>query len=370
MGDFPLEAQKLEMLGRMTGSILHDINNFLTVIQLNTALLEIGGHDEDERLRIAGEITEACVRASELTRGILTFARRNKKLESARFEVRQLLEELTKFLEVFIAKKTSLRMELGDEALWIDGDRLAINQAVMNLIFNAIDADPSDGILIRCRSTHRPEKAADFVEISVEDTGAGIAPERQKQIFEPFFTTKDGGTGLGLHIVQRVVEKHEGWTEVESEMGRGTCFRLVLPRAQSLAEAPALPPKPQARKGNGETILVLEDDPGIRSLTKQILSANGYRVLEAENEDAARKIWMKHGKEVSLIFADLVLSKSTSGDRLAAEFHHRKPSTKIVLTSGNDSAVKRSAVTLEADFLPKPYTPDELLRQIGSVLDT
>lgn len=359
-GDIPLHSQKMEIMGRMTGVVIHELNNLLTVIQLNAALLEVGEGDEASQA-IAREIVNACEQAASLTRGVLGFSRRNTTSEGP-FEILKALEDVVRFAAIYVKKKTTLSTEFCGGEAWVYGDRSAVSQAVINLIFNAVDASPRDGIVLGVRS-------GDTVEIFVRDTGTGIPQELTEKIFEPYFTTKkeEKGTGLGLAVVRRVAERHGGSVAVSSEMGAGTEFCLRLPKIMPPESQPVAQSCPRREMCGG--VLVVEDDPGIRNLVLKILREGGCRLYEAGTAAEAERVWEEHRGEISLLLTDLVLPGGGAGDDIARKFQDAKPGLKTIFMSGNASALRRNSLPLEANFLSKPFSPQELVRRVSEVLD-
>jgi len=359
-----LLAQKMETVGRMASSVIHDLNNLLTVIQLNAALLEDLGEDPDERARMIGEINRSCEAASELTRHMLAFAR-GKATQVAPVHLQRLLGDLTGFLQCLLPRKAKMETHLCEEPLWVRGDRSALGQAVMNLVLNALDAAPGEGV--RLELVAREGLAV----ISVIDRGCGIRSENLPHIFEPFFTTKPGdkGTGLGLTIVQRVVNEHHGRIEVESEPDQGTTFRLYLPIAaeHSAEVSPAkaeVPTGTPAPAGFDKWILLVEDDPGIRRIAAQMLTKRDYRVLEAADTAEAKAIWQERSADIGLLFTDVILPGSTSGEDLAAELRTMAPELPVLYSSGNAGALRTPGVP----FIAKPYPPEALIEKVKSLV--
>lgn len=357
-----LLAQKMEMVGRMASSVIHDLNNLLTVIQLNAALLEDLGEDPDERTRMIGEINRSCEAASELTRHMLAFAR-GRATQVAPVHLQRLLGDLAGFLQCLLPRKAKMETHFCDEPLWVHGDRSALRQAVMNLVLNALDAAPGEGI--RLELAEREGSAV----IAVIDRGCGIHSKDLPHIFEPFFTTKvgDKGTGLGLTIVQRVVNEHHGRVEVESEPGQGTTFRLYLPIAVE-GPAKAAPAKAgdgvPASPGFDKWILLVEDDPGIRRIAAQMLTKRRYRVIEAGDTAEAKAIWRERSADIGLLFTDVILPGSASGEDLAAELRETVPNLPVLYSSGNAGALRTPGVP----FIAKPYSPKGLIEKVKSLV--
>jgi len=260
-----------------------------------------------------------------------------------------------------------------------------IEQVILNLVVNARDAMPNGGRLTLATSTvsfngdnlseQSERRAGEFVCLSVADTGCGMAPEVKQRIFEPFFTTKEvgKGTGLGLSMVYGIVKQHEGWIEVESQLGIGTCFRIYFPVRQQAPGASVGQEAPTAIEdinGNGEVILVVEDEPGLRDLVKNVLEFYGYRVLTASSGVEAQKVWTKADGAVDLLVTDMVMPDGISGKALAEKLLAQKPGLKVIYTSGYsiDLVHKNFALKQGFNFVPKPFHPVALTRAVHDCL--
>ncbi len=364
----------MEVLGRLASAVIHDLNNLLTVIQLNAALIESGGFEPDEVGPAAMKIGEASQRAAELTRKVLRFARREPE-ESRDLKVGELLDGLVRLLDPLIARRVEVEIINGPGESWVCGNRSAIEQAILNLVLNAVDAMPSGGtVTLSCTEEELGAgevadcAAGKYVVVRVTDRGVGIPLEDRDKVFVPFFTNKSTGTGMGLSIVQRVAELHRGAVEFDTEIGRGTEFRIWLPAAETpLAETEpggdSL--KPELLSG---TVLLVEDDAGIRSLTRHLLEADGLRVLVAATGEEALEIWRARGGEIDLLFTDLVLPGELSGRDVALEILKDRPALPVLYTSGYSSAWGEESFFSAANFLAKPFVPEELRRAITAAL--
>ncbi len=355
------------MIGRLATSAIHDLNNLLTLVQLNASLLEQGGLPEAEVVEIAGKIGQACARSSDLTRKVLDLARRRESVQKP-FDVGLVVRKHTDLVRAFVANRADLTLIIHDEDLWTVGDPSEIEQAILNLILNAADAMPARGqIRVECRGVG---DVPGSVEVVVADNGSGIPEEIRAKIFEPLFTTKaDGvGTGMGLFTVRRVVERHGGSIEVTSETNQGSRFVILLPRVSgqtdALAPAAATPARPMA----GRLLLLVEDDPGIRELTRKILEGAGLRVMDAADGDAAVALWEKHRAEIDVLFTDLVLPGEFSGRDVALRMLADRPDLPVIYTSGfSDSGDEHPYLTPE-NFLRKPFDPSALKGLVESAL--
>jgi CheY-like chemotaxis protein len=258
-----------------------------------------------------------------------------------------------------------------------------IEQVLLNLAVNTRDAMPRGGQLVistalrtldETQAERNPEaRAGQFIRLSASDTGSGIAPEVLPRIFEPFFTTKEvgKGTGLGLATVYGIVKQHQGWIEVESEVGRGTTFNVFLPAIFRAAASPVEPVSTVAARGHGETILIAEDEPALRRLAARILRNLGYEVLEAGSGVEAIQVWEQQGKKVDLLLTDLVMPDGMTGRELARSLETRESALKVIYTSGYAPEMRETAFVFRegTNFLQKPYQAQTLAKAIRDSLD-
>ncbi|HLP00686.1 MAG TPA: ATP-binding protein [Opitutaceae bacterium] len=376
------QAQKMEAVGQLAGGVAHDFNNLLTIIQMQISMLRMRGGLSNETATGIDEIANAAERATNLTRQLLTFSRRQVKA-AKNLDPGDLVGGMTKLLRRVLGEDVILESRFAPELPVVFADPGMLEQVLMNLAVNARDAMPRGGRLLieldaraftEAQARRHPEaRAGEFVCLSVSDTGVGIAPENIVRIFEPFFTTKEvgKGTGLGLAIVYAIVRQHEGWIEVESAVGRGTSFRVFLPalvrKQQGVTEGEA--GGGEQLPGGCETILVVEDEVAVRAVARMALRRLGYTVLEADNAQAALRLWSELGGRVDLLFTDIVMPGGMSGHELAARLQLQKPELKILFCSG----YTREAEAFEpgdgrsASFLPKPYKAGELALAVRRV---
>jgi two-component system, cell cycle sensor histidine kinase and response regulator CckA len=317
-----------------------------------------------------------------LTRQLLAFSRK-QQVQAQDLNLNTVVQGMSQMLMRLLGAPISLEFKVSPELPSVNGDFGMMEQILLNLAVNARDAMPRDGRLtitaaarkIAETEIHRnPEaRAGWFVRLSVADTGAGIAPEILPRIFEPFFTTKEAGkgTGLGLATVYGIVKQHQGWIEVESQVGRGTTFNVFLPaNAQTIASSTLLV-APTTAKGGGETILIAEDDPALRRLAARILRNLGYEVLEAGSGVEAIGVWEHHGKKVDLLLADLVMPDGLTGRELAKQMATREAGLKVIYSSGYSPGIKETAFIFHegTNFLQKPYPADKLAETVRLCLD-
>ena len=377
------QSQKMEAVGRLAGGIAHDFNNLLMVISgYSEFLLERLGAEPHLR-GPAQEIASASERASSLTRQLLAFSRK-QMLAPRIVNLNDVASENLRMLTRMIGEDIDLVM-VPSPNLWpVRADAGQIEQVIMNLAVNARDAMPSGGKLTIETSNvtldedyarvHSPLHPGDYVMIAISDTGNGMDSETQSHIFEPFFTTKGPkGTGLGLSMVYGIVKQSGGYVWVYSEPGKGTTFKVYLPRVTEAGEmvADALPAAaPLADKQPRETILVVEDEANLRRLTRQFLENRGYSVLDAADGAAAVQICVAHQGTIHLLLTDVIMP-GMNGRELAKRVAEIRPNTKVLYMSGyTENAIGHNG-TLDAGIklLQKPFTLQALQAKVREVLD-
>lgn len=375
-------AQKMEAIGRIAGGVAHDFNNVLASIQMQTALMKMDEPLSPTHSEIIREISVAAERASTLTRQLLLFSRR-QTMQSCDLNLNDTVGNLIQMLRRVLGEDVHVDSKLCAEPLTVHADAGMVDQVLMNLAVNSRDAMPSGGRLgittskvdfaIAPRSRSSRARAGAFVCLSVSDTGTGIPPEVLPHIFKPFFTTKEdsSGTGLGLSAIQGIVEQHEGWIEVQSEMGKGTTFHVYLPRVVRPASRPDRPAGVSYVSGGSETILLVEDDSSVRKLACHLLEDFGYRVLEAPNGVEAEAIWKEHREEIRLLLTDMVMPGGLTGRQLAMHLLEQDPGLKVVYSSGYNPEMAGTQLVLEKGFhfVPKPYQAGHLLETVRACLD-
>jgi PAS domain S-box-containing protein len=379
------QAQKMEALGRLAGGIAHDFNNLLNVIIGYSELILRGDEDvirEPVRADLH-EIKNAAERAASLSRQILAFSRRQVLCPQV-VSLNEVLSGLEPLLRRTLGEDVNLAFSLSTALGQCEVDPTQIEQVLMNLAVNARDAMPIGGsltvetsnvYLTRAYARTHPEiSPGPYVMLAVSDTGSGIDPETLKHIFEPFFTTKeeDRGTGLGLSTVFGIVKQSGGSISVYSEPGKGTAFKIYFPEASipdALREAEAL--SGEQRPGGSETILVVEDEPSLRSLVARALAEAGYRVIEVGSAERALEALDAHSVIPDLLLTDLVLPDGQGGRELAGTLAGRIAGLKVIFTSGYslNSIAHGGGLSPSAAFLEKPFTPEALLRRVREALD-
>jgi PAS domain S-box-containing protein len=371
-------SQRLESIGQLTGGIAHDFNNLLGIIIGNLELLQDAGGQDPGTAEHLGEILEAAQRGAELTSRLLAFARR-QQLRPERADINALASGTAKLLARVLGENVRVELELA-RGLWpARVDAAQLEAAITNLATNARDAMPKGGTLT-LKTANFPVDAAyaaghadvpegDYVMIEARDTGTGIAPEAQAHIFEPFFSTKEAGrgSGLGLSMVYGFIKQSGGHVTVYSELGRGTCFRLYLPRdAAAPNEAPTAE-RVQVR-GGSETILVVEDNAKLRAIAVRQLRELGYAVVEAADAEGAFAALER--EPVDLLLTDIMMPGKLNGPELARAALARAPALKVVFASGYpDAPASGDWLTPGAKLLTKPYRKDHLARTLREALD-
>ncbi len=379
------QIQKLDSIGRLTAGIAHDFNNLLTVQQGYLSLLLTESGLSDTVVEHIQEVAVAADRAAALTRQLLLFSRK-RPMQRRRFHLNDVATTLSKMLERAVGDDITLRLECDDHLPAIEGDPSMMEQVLMNLVVNARDAMPGGGLIqiaieaitvdASVAEVHPGTRPGRFVRLTVADTGHGIPPELQEKIFDPFFTTKElaKGTGLGLSTVYGIVQQHEGWIDVESEVGRGATFRVHVPAAESTGDpedtADALP----VLRGGAETILAVDDEPALRRIVQTVLERYGYRVLMAEHGVEALELWHEHGATIDLLLTDLVMPHGISGWNLAERLRAERPGLKVLVMSGYDPKARavgehQECVERRVAFLQKPYRLSELVQAVRDCLD-
>ncbi len=375
------QAQKMEAVGRLAGGVAHDFNNLLTAILGYCGILLDDLRAEDPIRQDVVEIQKAGVRAAELTRQLLAFSRR-QIIEPTVLDLNDVVAGLRSLLSRLINEDVEIVTALSATPMLINADRGQIEQIIVNLAVNARDAMPRGGRLTietahveldeDYAAVHLGVKPGAYVALTVTDTGTGMTPEVQAHLFEPFFTTKEPGkgTGLGLATVHGVVARGGGSVGVYSEVGKGTSIKVYFPRGAAAAAAapPAARRADEAIRGDGRTVLVVDDAEALRELMQKTLQRRGYTVLLAANAAEARRQF-DHHQTIDVLLTDVVMP-GASGPELTAQLLARRPELKVIYMSGytEDAIVHHGVLKLGIAFLHKPFTADALSRKIREVL--
>jgi signal transduction histidine kinase len=374
-------SQKMEALGHLTGGVAHDFNNLLAVVLGNLELLSPKLDGESPEYTLASEATGAAERGAALTQRLLAFSRK-QNLTPRPIDVRALLEGMRSILESTLSE--AIRLEIRtQEDLWpCMADNAQLENAILNLVINARDAMGAGGGLTLEASNltldetwaaaHSDARAGSYVAISVRDSGAGIPAEALPRVFDPFFTTKEvgAGSGLGLSMVYGFAVQSGGFVSLESEVDLGTEVQICLPRIPTAEVAGGTQDSDAIPRGNGESVLLVEDEPTVRKLLVRTLEDLGYAVTQAEDGAAALEI-LHEDHPVDVILSDVILPGAYSGPNLIGEVARRRPGVKALLISGYASGVlERSEASLEdVKLLQKPFRKGELARSLRAVLD-
>ena len=376
------QAQKMEAIGHLAAGVAHDFRNILTVIQGHANLRLLNKNLDKKVADSFVQITEAVERASNLTRQLLAFSRK----QIMQFEVvdlNKLVSNISSMLARLIGEHISVRYEFRQDLPFIDADVCSIEQVIMNLAVNSRDAMPDGGELVISTSlsefdtaySHRnPESApGKFVCLTVTDTGCGMDESTKNRLFEPFFTTKEvgKGTGMGLATAYGIIKQHNGWIEVDSSPGAGATFRVFLPVTGKEAAIPEKKPMINEALGGHEKILVVEDEEPVRNFVCDLLAEYGYKVNIASNGVEALNVWEQTSGDFDLLLTDVVMPKEISGVQLADRLQAKKRDLKVIYTSGYSIELldKHFQSRGEFNFLPKPYHPLKLAETVRTCLD-
>ena len=376
------QAHKMEAVGRLAGGVAHDFNNLLTIIRGNSDILSDRTGMDHLFIRCVEQIQKASNRAVSMTRQLLAFSRM-QVLQPVVLDLNTVVSEMGKMLPRLIGEHIDFSFQAESKIATVLADPGQIEQVLLNLAVNARDAMPHGGKLTvqtlnvamsDLQAGKRPPMTpGNYVLLSVTDTGHGMDEKTKAHIFEPFFTTKEigKGTGLGLATVYGIVKQSGGFIWVESAVGRGTTFEIYLPASsKTVAEAEAESRSIPAPRGN-ETILVVEDEPGVRELACTFLKAGGYSVLEAKDGVHALELFAEHASAIQLVLADMIMPRMTGTD-LAFELRSRRPGIRILFMTGYaDFSENNDESSLAPDsVLQKPFSSTSLLEKIREALAT
>ncbi|HCL00276.1 MAG TPA: hypothetical protein DHW42_09265, partial [Candidatus Marinimicrobia bacterium] len=376
-----IRSQKMESIGNLASGIAHDFNNILTIIQGRAQIISMDlGRDNPLNKQIE-HIIKACKQSTKITSQLLLFSR-NQIAELSTINLNELIKDLMKMLQPLIGENIAIITEHSDELWNIFADRSNIIQVIMNLAINSKDAMPGGGkiflkteniVISDLDSRNIPDSyPGKFVRLIFEDTGVGIKEDNIQRIFEPFFTTKERsrGTGLGLSVVYGIIKNRNGWISVSSEPGKGAMFKVYLPayfgedtgiKTETISISDLF--------GNGERILVVEDDQNLLDFVSSLLLRYKYNVYRAENAEKAIEIFKKENGDFHLLLSDIVMP-GKSGLELARELTGKNPNLKVILNSGYTQR-RINRVVLEKKgikFIFKPYTIEQLLKTVREQL--
>ena len=375
-----LQAQKIEAIGQLAGGVAHDFNNTLMAIDGYAELLLFKLAEDDPLRKIAQDIVQGVKQGSDLTRQLLAFSRK-QVLTPVVLDLNQSINKIEDMLRRLIGENIQLRTSLENNLGSVKADPGQVDQVLLNLAVNARDAMPDGGkLFIETHNVHLDEDyvklhvyvtPGNYVLLSVSDTGIGMDEEILSRIFEPFFTTKEEGkgTGLGLSTVFGIIKQSDGYVSVYSQPGKGTTFKIYLPRIDQPAER--TPPKVSSPSlGHGETILLVDDNESIRVAFGSILRLKGYNVIQAENGHKALEAAEKYQQKIHLLVTDMVMPEM-SGKELAVRLREKRPDIKALYMSGYTEEAIRAQGQLEdhGAFISKPASIQSLLEKIRELLD-
>ena len=373
-----IQAQKMEAAGQLAGGVAHDMNNVLTMIMAAASILEEEINPEDELAEDVETIILACRRGRDLTKALLGFARKGLSVHE-QLKMAEILSEVVNLLERAAYQRVTIESNVSEQLHDVKGDRSQITQVVMNVCLNAIDAIGQRGRLVitadnvdLAASDLDSIAAGDYVCLRIIDDGCGMSEEVKQRAFEPFFTTKPvgKGTGLGLAIAFGVIRSHGGDLLIDTELGRGTTVSIYLPAAES-GDFDLAPPEVPFPEDLSATVLVVDDEPQVRSVAERILKKAGCRVLTAADGIEAVEVYRAKGDEIDLVLLDLVMPNMDGADAFVA-LRDMDPDVTVVVTSGYVEDDRKTALFSHAavsEFVQKPYTASELLAHIVRALE-
>ncbi|OYW76469.1 MAG: hypothetical protein B7Z37_08525 [Verrucomicrobia bacterium 12-59-8] len=374
-----LRSQRMESIGTLAGGIAHDLNNVLTPIMMSIELLKLQETDA-RRLNICSTIESSARRGAEMVQQVLSFARGVEGRQLA-VEVGRLLKEIEKIINETFLKNIQVRSSIQPDLWGVQGDPTQLHQVLLNLCVNARDAMPNGGMLQlsarnvvleeHCAGLSAEAKPGRHVLIEVKDNGTGMPPDVLERIFEPFFTTKElgKGTGLGLSSSLAIIKGHHGFLRVQSEMGKGTKFQLYLPANDADGTQEDNPVETDLPRGNGELVLVVDDEVTVRQIISQTLETFGYRVLLAADGVEASTLFSTHQQDIAVVLTDMMMPVM-DGLATIQVLMRMNPQVRIIAASGLGvkDMVARAMGAGVKHFIPKPYSAETLLKTLVQVL--
>jgi signal transduction histidine kinase len=374
------QMQKMEAIGQFAAGVAHDINNILTIIEGHTGLLLRSLPPKGDAASSLKQISAASERAAGFIRHLLMFSRK-QVFQTKVIDLNAVLRNLETMLPRMLGEAITLETRYQSGLPPIAADTTMMEQMVMNLTANARDSMPKGGkVLIETSLMeigadwirHNPEASAgDFVCLKVTDNGCGVEPHILPRIFEPFFTTKEmgKGTGIGLATVYGIVKQHDGWVEVDSEVGVGTNFKIFLPALKNETLPAPNVSTPETVNGGEETILVVEDEIRLLEIVRKVLESYHYRILTAPSVVEALRVWEEHSERIDLLLTDMIMPGRVTGADLAVMLKKQKPSLQVIITSGYSSDLAgRDMGQCKTHFLAKPYQPQDAAKMIRDAL--
>jgi PAS domain S-box-containing protein len=375
-----LRTQRMESIGTLAGGIAHDLNNVLAPILMGVEMMKMKSTDEFTT-KMLTTMSSSAKRGSDMVKQVLTFARGHEGERSV-LQISHLVREMQKIVKETFPKSIDFSTELGDNLWPIMGDATQIHQIILNLCVNARDAMPDGGKLaLGAKNVALTEeqaakfagaKAIQYVLLSSSDSGTGIPPEIIEKIFEPFFTTKEigKGTGLGLSTVISIIKSHGGFLDLQTQVGKGTTFNVYLPAAESALQAAPAPISPDALRGKGETVMLVDDEPGVLEVTKHMLTHYGYNVITAIHGADALALYPQCKARLGVVIMDMMMPVM-DGPNAIRELRKQDPKLKFIAISGllaGDKIQERIGGE-EVAFISKPFASEKLLVSLREVLN-
>jgi PAS domain S-box-containing protein len=375
------QVQKMEAIGQLAGGVAHDFNNILNAMMLRIECLQEASLSEPEAEEAMKDFKKDIHRAAGLTRQLLLFGRK-QLLQIDTLDLNDVAANILKMLRRLLRENINLILESSPAPIWIEADHGMMEQVIMNLCINAQDAMPDGGNLLlsihkikidEAHANANPESSVgEFACIKVSDQGSGIDAATLTHIFEPFFTTKEvgKGTGLGLATVHGIVKQHGGWVEVESTVGKGSIFCVYLQLSSQIPTQHLAEPAILAKAQKSGTILIIEDEANLRSMSAKVLELYGYHVIEAANASEALACWEEHAGSIDLLFTDMVMPGTMNGLELSKYLQVLKPGLKVVISSGYSNGLLSQPHLQSQDihYIPKPYDAKKLIQAIDALL--
>ncbi|HET8622461.1 MAG TPA: PAS domain S-box protein, partial [Gemmatimonadales bacterium] len=377
------QAQRMEAIGRVAGGVAHEVNNMMTVILGFCTFLSRSIPDNDSRQEDVTQIARAADRAADVSRQLLAYSRR-QLLQPQVLQLNAVLLDMESVLRRLMGEDREFVLRPTPQLGWVRTDRAQFEQVIINLALNARDAMPQGGrlsvetatVVLSGDDAHRHPgtvvRPGPYVLVSVSDTGRGMDAATESQIFEPFFTTKPvgHGTGLGLSTAYGIIKQSDGYIWVYSEPGHGTTFRIYLPLVEESGERVAWTAPPPAPRGQGERVLVVEDEALVRDFACRFLQGEGYVTIEAEDGYNAIQVLRADPDPVDLVLSDVVMPRM-GGRELAGQLAQLRPGLPVLFMSGytNDEIMRRGLLEPGAPFLAKPFSPETLSAKVRDVLD-
>jgi len=375
------QANKMDAIGQLASGVAHDFNNLLTVILGFAGFVRDDAVADNRHCRDIDEITKAAQRAAGLTKQLLAFSRQ-QVLNAEPLDVNQLITDMIGMLGRLIGENIHVSLALAPDLSSVLADRSQLEQVVMNLVVNARDAMPNGGSVtietadVDLENSSFHEEAimrGPYVMLAVTDTGTGMSAETRRHLFEPFFTTKDlgKGTGLGLSTTYGIVKQSKGYIWVYSEPGKGTTFKVYLPRASAGAQVHGHPMTTSAPVEQSDvTVLLVEDEPSVRDFTKRLLEKSGYLVLEASSGPEAEDLFTSSGGAIDLLLTDMIMP-GYGGLELLTRLQMKMPELRVLFMSGytERTAAHKAGIDRGLPFLQKPFTAADLRQRVREALD-